>query len=82
MPNFLLQCKKEGMKTIGEQINIFLAEAGIPASTLASVSGVHNVYISRLRNGRQKDTFAQKADALRSAMLKLDPAAAAKALAQ
>ena len=70
------------MKTIGEQINIFLAEAGIPATALAQASGVHNVYISRLRNGRQKDTWAQRADALRGAMIKLNPAAAAKALAQ
>ena len=69
------------MKTIGEQINIFLAESGLKATELSKASGVHDVCICRLRSGKQKDTYSGRADVVRSAMRRLDPAAAAKALA-
>ena len=68
------------MKTIGEQINQFLAEARLPAIRLSEASGIKNAYISRLRRGKQKDIFSTKADALRSAMYRLNPDAARKAL--
>ena len=68
------------MKTIRDQINIFLEVAKLPATRLSKESGVNSVYISRLRSGKQKDTFSQKADALRQAMYRLNFAAARAAL--
>ena len=68
------------MKHIAEQIQIFLGVSGVSSAQLARVSGVHEVYISRLKNGRQKNTSCSNADALREAMGKIDPEAAKQAL--
>ena len=68
------------MKTIKEQIEIFLAESGISQRKLAQASGVHVVYIHRLYTGKQRDVYSASADALRLAMQELDPEAAKKAL--
>ena len=68
------------MRTLSEQIRIFLEESGTSAAALAKVSGVCAVHISRVKNGRRKDMGSARADALRAAMRRLDVEAAAKAL--
>lgn len=65
---------------ICDQIEFFLRESSVSAAQLARASGVHEVFISRLKRGVQKDTNSAKADALREAMKILDPDAAEKAL--
>ena len=68
------------MKHISEQIEFFLRESSVTPAQLSRESGVHEVYISRLKLRKQKDTSSSNADALRAAMMKLDPETAAKAL--
>jgi predicted transcriptional regulator len=59
------------MKKIAEEVKDFLDEAGIPAAELSRESGVHEVYISRLRTGKTQDIFSSRADALRAAMKRI-----------
>jgi hypothetical protein len=68
------------MKTIRENIDIFVSVSGISRYSLAKEAGVNLVYLTRLKNGQQQDIFSSRADALRAAMRRLDPAAAEKAL--
>lgn len=69
------------MKTIRENIDIFVEASGISRYSLAKEAGVNLVYLTRLKNGQQQDLFSARADAIRAAMRRLDPAAAEKALA-
>lgn len=66
--------------TICDQIEFFLRESSVSAAQLARTSGVHEVFISRLKRGVQKDTNSAKADALRAAMRILDPETAKRIL--
>jgi len=68
------------MKTIRENIDIFVRESGISRYSLAKEADVNLVYLTRLKNGQQQDIMSTRADALRAAMRRLDPAAAEKAL--
>ncbi len=68
------------MKHITMQIRDFLTLSGKSARSLAEASGVSAANISRMKNGRRKDMGSRYADALREAMLRLDPEAAARAL--
>ena len=68
------------MKTIRENIDIFVRASGISRYSLAKEAGVNLVYLTRLKNGQQQDILSSRADALRSAMRRLDPVAAEKAL--
>lgn len=68
------------MKHISEQIEFFLRESLVTPAQLSRESGVHEVYISRLKLRKQKDTSSSNADALRAAMMKLDPKTAAMVL--
>lgn len=54
--------------------------SGIRAAALSRESGVHCVYICRLKNGKYKDTSSLNADRLREAMMRLDPEAAERAI--
>jgi transcriptional regulator with XRE-family HTH domain len=69
------------MKTIQEQIAQFLAETGLSAYRLAKEAGLNRSYVSRLKNGRQRNAYSKNADALRLAMKNLDPETARKVLA-
>lgn len=73
--------KIANMKTIAEQLEIFFADSAVTPAQLARESGVHEVRISLLRSGKQKDVYSANADAMRLAMRRLDPKAAKKALA-
>lgn len=68
------------MKTISQQIQDFLSLSGKRAAELSRVSGIHPVYISKLKNGTHKDTCSRYADKLRAAMVIIDPVAAKAAL--
>lgn len=68
------------MKSITEQLFLFFQESRVTQSQLSRLSGVHQVYICRLRKKAQADIASRRADALREAMWELDPAAAEKAL--
>ena len=68
------------LRVNGFYVEGFLDASGVSSAQLARVSGVHEVYISRLKNGRQKNTSCSNADALREAMGKIDPKAAKQAL--
>lgn len=65
---------------ICSQVEKFLRESGVTAAELSKASGVHFVDISRLKRGVVRDTSSRKADALRAAMVKLDPETALKVL--
>lgn len=67
------------MAKISDELNFFLAEAGITAIQLSQESGVHPVDICRLRLGRVRDISSTKADALRAAMLRINTALAERA---
>lgn len=67
------------MAKINDEIKNFLAEAGITGRDLARESGVHEVYIARLKLG-QHDTSSANADAIRAAMRKINPILADKIL--
>lgn len=68
------------MKSIKEQLNIFLNETNFSARRLAMLAGVSPVDICRVRRGTRRDMGSRRADALREAMWELDPEAAEKAL--
>ena len=70
----------KAMKHISEQIEFFLRESSVTPAQLSRESGVHEVYISRLKLRKQKDTSSSNADARRAAMMKLDPKTAARVL--
>jgi hypothetical protein len=77
---FLRFGKIANMKTIAEQLEIFFASSAVTPAQLSRESGVHEVRISVLRSGKQKDVYSATADAMRQAMRQLDPEAAKKAL--
>ncbi|MCR5259612.1 MAG: hypothetical protein K6E40_15855 [Desulfovibrio sp.] len=56
---------------IAAEVADFLSSTGIPQRRLAEASGVNPVYISRLKNGTQKDVRSAYADSLRDAMRRL-----------
>jgi transcriptional regulator with XRE-family HTH domain len=69
------------MKTIHEQVELFLSMTGLTSYRLAKEAGLAKSYVSRLKNGRQRNAYSKNADALRAAMKRLDPEAANKVLA-
>ena len=69
------------MKTIAEEIEIFLRESGVTEYRLAKEAGLHRVVIWRICNGGQKDILLAKAKIIYAAMRRIDAAAADKALA-
>ena len=68
------------MKTISEEIRLFLALSGITGYRLSKEAGLHRAYVWKLCKGVQKDIFSFKATALREAMYRLDAEAAEKAM--
>ena len=56
---------------IAAEVADFFDSTGIPQRRLAEASGVNPVYISRLKNGTQKDVRSAYADSLRDAMRRL-----------
>lgn len=68
------------MKPINEQIEMFLRLSQVSAAQLSRASGVRQITISRLRLKKINDTVSLTADALRSAMIRLDPETARLAL--
>ena len=68
------------MKTIREQLSIFLSLAGVSANRLSVVSGVPRSIICKVLSGKQPDVRLRTATALYDAMKILDPAAARKVL--
>ena len=68
------------MKTIHEQVALFLAATGLSSYRLAKAAGLNRSYVSRLKNGKQRHAFSKNADALREAMKQLDPETAKKVL--
>lgn len=48
---------------------------------LSKEAGLAKSYVSRLKNGKQRNAYSKNADALRAAMKRLDPEAANKVLA-
>lgn len=68
------------MKTLKEQIQFFLDEAGVPAMRLSQHSGVARATISKLLSGKQKNVLVSTANALYSAMKEIDAKAAKKAM--
>ena len=74
-------CNVKPMKKIAEEVQDFLDKAGVPAAELSRESGVHEVYISRLRTGKTRDIFSSRADALRAAMKRINAKLADKACA-
>lgn len=69
------------MKTIKEQIELFVLETGLSRYCLAKEAGVTETLLSNIKTGRQKDTSSQKVSAIYAAMRRLNPAAFAKAIA-
>lgn len=69
------------MKTIQEQIEQFLSATGLTSYRLAKEAGLNKSYVSRLKNGRQRNAYSKNADALRAAMRRLDPEKAEEVLA-
>lgn len=69
------------MKTIQEQIEQFLTATGLSSYRLAKEAGLNKSYVSRLKNGRQRNAYSKNADALREAMKRIDPEVAERVLA-
>ena len=68
------------MKTIKEQIEMFIGLSGVTRYRIAKESGVTEVLLSKIKNGKQTDILASKMIAIHAAMRRLNPDAAAKAL--
>jgi predicted transcriptional regulator len=68
------------MKTIQEQVSLFLSLAGISANRLSVASGVHRSTLCKVLSGKQPDVTHKTACSLFEAMKLLDPEAARKAM--
>lgn len=69
------------MKTLKEQIELFVQLSGQTRYRIAKEAGVTEVLLSRIRHDKQGDIMLSKAIAIHAAMRRLDPVAAEKALA-
>ena len=68
------------MKTIQDQLSIFLELSSVTAYRLSKISGVPRSTLSRMLSGKQLDACMSTVNALHEAMKNIDPIAAKKAI--